>query len=236
MRSLTPFSSRRGIVHRFHGLGQCLSSLLLAVLVTISASTGAAADEGKTIIGFGDSLMAGYGLNQPDSFTVQLQAKLKAEGLDVHVINAGVSGDTTTGGKSRLAWTIDGQPKKPDLVILELGANDALRGISPSLTRKNLDWMLAQLKQRGIPVLLAGMMAPPNMGSDYGSEFNAIYPDLAKKYGVAFYPFFLDGVAADPSLNQGDGMHPNPKGVKIIVGKIAPYVVKALKGGQASAP
>jgi len=213
-----------------------LSSLLLAVLVTISASTGAAADEGKTIIGFGDSLMAGYGLNQPDSFTVQLQAKLKAEGLDVHVINAGVSGDTTTGGKSRLAWTIDGQPKKPDLVILELGANDALRGISPSLTRKNLDWMLAQLKQRGIPVLLAGMMAPPNMGSDYGSEFNAIYPDLAKKYGVAFYPFFLDGVAADPSLNQGDGMHPNPKGVKIIVGKIAPYVVKALKGGQASAP
>ena len=213
-----------------------MSSLLLAVLVTISASTGAAADEGKTIIGFGDSLMAGYGLNQPDSFTVQLQAKLKAEGLDVHVINAGVSGDTTTGGKSRLAWTIDGQPKKPDLVILELGANDALRGISPSLTRKNLDWMLAQLKQRGIPVLLAGMMAPPNMGSDYGSEFNAIYPDLAKKYGVAFYPFFLDGVAADPSLNQGDGMHPNPKGVKIIVGKIAPYVVKALKGGQASAP
>jgi acyl-CoA thioesterase-1 len=213
-----------------------LSSLLLAVLVTISASTGAAADEGKTIIGFGDSLMAGYGLNQPDSFTVQLQARLKAEGLNIHVINAGVSGDTTTGGKSRLAWTIDGQSKKPDLVILELGANDALRGISPSLTGANLDWMLAQLKQRGIPVLLAGMMAPPNMGSDYGSEFNAIYPDLAKKYGVAFYPFFLDGVAADPSLNQGDGMHPNPKGVKIIVGKIAPYVVKALKGGQASAP
>ena len=213
-----------------------MSSLLLAALVTISANAGAAADEAKTIIGFGDSLMAGYGLNQPDSFTVRLEAELKSEGLDVHVVNAGVSGDTTTGGRSRLAWTIDGQPKKPDLVILELGANDALRGLSPSLTRKNLDWMLAQLKQRGIPVLLAGMMAPPNMGRDYGNEFNAIYPDLAKKYGVAFYPFFLDGVAADPTLNQGDGMHPNPKGVKIIVGKIAPYIITALKGGQASAP
>ena len=213
-----------------------MSSLLLAALVTISASAGAAAEEAKTIIGFGDSLMAGYGLNQTDSFTVRLEAKLKSEGLDVHVINAGVSGDTTTGGKSRLAWTIDGQSKKPDLVILELGANDSLRGIEPSLTRENLDWMLAQLKQRGVPVLLAGMMAPPNMGRDYGTEFNTIYPDLAKKYGVAFYPFFLDGVAADPSLNQGDGMHPNPEGVKIIVGKIAPYVMRALEGQGPSAP
>ena len=213
-----------------------MSSLLLAALVTISASAGVAAADTKTIIGFGDSLMAGYGLNQTDSFTVQLEAKLKAQGLDVTVVNAGVSGDTTTGGRARLAWTIDGQPKKPDLVILELGANDALRGIEPSLTRKNLGWMLEQLKERGIPVLLAGMMAPPNMGRDYGTEFNAIYPELAKKYGVAFYPFFLDGMAADPALNQGDGMHPNPKGVKIVVGRIVPYVVKALKGGQASAP
>ncbi len=151
-------------------------------------------------------------------------------------MNAGVSGDTTTGGRSRLAWTIDGQPKKPDLVILELGANDALRGISPSLTRENLDWMLAQLKQRGIPVLFVGMMAPPNMGQEYETEFNAIYPDLAKKYGVAFYPFFLDGVAANPRLNQHDGMHPNPKGVKIIVGKIAPYVTRALGAHAPTAP
>jgi len=213
-----------------------LSSLLLAALVTISASAGAAAEDTKTIIGFGDSLMAGYGLNQSDSFTVQLEARLKAQGLNVKVVNAGVSGDTTTGGRSRLAWTINGQPKKPDLVILELGANDALRGLSPSLTRDNLDWMLGRLKERGIPVLLAGMMAPPNMGRDYGAEFNAIYPDLAKKYGVAFYPFFLDGVAADPKLNQGDGMHPNPDGVKIVVGKIAPYVANALKAGGQTAP
>ena len=202
----------------------------------MSAVAVSAAGETKTIVGFGDSLMAGYGLEQADSFTAQLEARLKAQGLDATVVNAGVSGDTTTGGRSRLAWTIDGQPSKPDLVILELGANDALRGIAPSLTRDNLDWMLDQLKQRGIPVLFVGMMAPPNMGRDYETEFNAIYPDLAKKYAVAFYPFFLNGVAADSSLNQGDGMHPNPEGVKIIVGKIAPFVIHALEGAQTTAP
>ena len=152
------------------------------------------------------------------------------------MVNAGVSGDTTTGGRARLAWTLDGQKSTPDLVILELGANDALRGISPALTRENLDAMLGMLAKRGVPVLLAGMMAPPNMGRDYETEFNAIYPDLAQKYGVTFYPFFLDGVAADPALNQADGMHPNPEGVKIVVGKIAPYVVRALAGRRAAAP
>ena len=209
------------------------------MVIAISAGAGARAGDAKIILGIGDSLMAGYGLNHPDSFPAQLQKHLRAKGFDVTVVNAGVSGDTSTGGRSRLAWTIDGQPGKPDLVILELGANDALRGISPDLTRDNLDWMLGQLKKRGIPVLFAGMMAPPNMGEDYVTAFDAIYPELAKKYDVTFYPFFLDGVAADPNLNQGDGMHPNPKGVKIIVKKITPYVIRALdktKSGTASAP
>jgi acyl-CoA thioesterase-1 len=209
-----------------------LSSLVVALLVT----QGATAGEAKTIIGFGDSLMAGYGLEQSDSFTVQLEAKLKSDGLDVTVVNAGVSGDTTSGGRSRLAWTLDGQAKPPDLVMLELGANDALRGVSPDLTAENLDAMLAELQKRHIPVLLAGMMAPPNMGDDYGTAFDAIYPRLAKKYRVAFYPFFLDGVAANPALNQGDGMHPNPAGVKIVVGKIAPYVERALGDAKAATP
>jgi acyl-CoA thioesterase I len=209
-----------------------LSSLVIALIMT----QGAMAGEAKTIVGFGDSLMAGYGLEQADSFTVQLEKKLKSDGLDATVVNAGVSGDTTTGGRSRLAWTLDGQAKRPDLVILELGANDALRGVSPDLTADNLDSMLAELRKRHIPVLLAGMMAPPNMGRDYEDQFNAIYPRLARKYGVAFYPFFLDGVAADAKLNQADGMHPNPAGVKIVVRKFAPYVERALDSKTATSP
>ena len=201
-----------------------MSALVLAIVIVSAARAG----EATTILGFGDSLMAGYGLDRADSFTVQLEQALKSEGIDATVINAGVSGDTTTGGRARLGWTLDGLKTPPDLVILELGANDALRGISPELTRDNLDAMLADLTKRGIPVLLAAMMAPPNMGRDYETEFNTIYPDLAKKYGVAFYPFFLDGVAADPALNQADGMHPNPAGAKIIVAKIAPVVLQAL--------
>ena len=189
---------------------------------------GAVAGGTKTIVAFGDSLTAGYGLDPADSYTVLLEKKLQSDGIDAKVVNAGVSGDTSTGGRARLEWTLDGLSAPPDLVILELGANDALRGESPDLTFKNLDWMLGTLKKRGIPVLLAGMMAPPNMGREYEDKFNAIYPKLAKKYGVAFHPFFLDGVAANPKLNQGDGMHPNPEGEKIVVDRIAPYVIRAL--------
>ena len=189
---------------------------------------GAVAGGTKTIVAFGDSLTAGYGLDPAHSYTVLLEKRVKSKGVDVKVVNAGVSGDTSTGGRARLEWTLDGLSAPPDLVILELGANDALRGESPDLTFKNLDWMLGTLKKRGIPVLLAGMMAPPNMGREYEDKFNAIYPKLAKKYGVAFHPFFLDGVAANPKLNQGDGMHPNPEGEKIVVDRIAPYVIRAL--------
>jgi acyl-CoA thioesterase-1 len=201
--------------------------LLVAMLVL---AHGAVAGGTKTIVAFGDSLTAGYGLDPADSYTVLLEKKLQSDGIDAKVVNAGVSGDTSTGGRARLEWTLDGLSAPPDLVILELGANDALRGESPDLTFKNLDWMLGTLKKRGIPVLLAGMMAPPNMGREYEDKFNAIYPKLAKKYGVAFYPFFLDGVAANPKLNQGDGMHPNPEGEKIVVDRIAPYVIRALSG------
>lgn len=177
------------------------------------------------IVALGDSLTAGYGLGAGDGFTERLQARLKADGLDVSVVNAGVSGDTSKGGLARLDWSV---PDDTALVILELGANDALRGIEPAQTRANLDAMLTRLKERNIPVLLAGMIAPPNMGEDYGNAFNPIYAELASKHCVALYPFFLDGVAGEASLNQADGMHPNAKGTGIIVERIAPAVMKAL--------
>lgn len=200
--------------------------LSLAVLVAAVAPAQAAQ---KLILAFGDSLTAGYGLGPAEGFVPRLEARLRADGLDVKVHNAGVSGDTTTGGKARLAWVLAALKAKPDLVILELGANDALRGIDPKLTRANLDAMLADLKRRNIRVLLAGMMAPRNLGQDYARTFDPIYPTLAKAHGVALYPFFLDGVAANPKLNQADGMHPNPQGVTVIVGKLAPVVKQALR-------
>ena len=177
------------------------------------------------IVGFGDSLMAGFGLNAGEGFTEKLQTMLQAEGRDVEVMNAGVSGDTTSGGLSRLDWSV---PDGTQLVILELGANDMLRAISPEITEKNLDAMLAKLKARKIPVLLAGMRAAPNLGTDYQAAFDAIYPRLAEKYGATLYPFFLDGVAADPKLLQADGLHPSAKGVEIMVGRILPTLEKLI--------
>ena len=174
-----------------------------------------------TLVALGDSLTAGYGLPPGDGFPDKLQAALKARGHDVIVIDAGVSGDTTSGGLSRLNWSVG---EKADGVILELGANDALRGIRPQETRRNLAAMLEQLKARGLPVLLAGMIAPPNMGPQYGREFNPIYPDLAEEYGARLYPFFLDGVAGTPALNLSDGMHPTSEGVDVIVSRILPDV------------
>lgn len=201
--------------------------LLAAALAGFAglAAPAAAADRPLTILAFGDSLVAGYGLGSKDGFTAKLEAALKAKGIDARVVNAGLSGDTSAGGLARLDWALE---PKPDFAIVELGANDGLRGLDPAQTRANLDAILAKLKARGIPVLFAGMYAPPNMGPDYAKPFNALYPELAQKHGVAFYHFFLDGVAANAALNQPDGIHPNAKGVDVIVEKILPHILKLI--------
>jgi acyl-CoA thioesterase I len=180
-----------------------------------------AAERLVNIVAFGDSLTAGYGLAASEAFPAQLQRALEAKGLTATVVNAGVSGDTTTGGLSRLDWSV---PNGTDAVILELGANDALRGFDPAVTRKALDAMLHRFQARKIPVLLCGMLAPPNLGAEYGEAFNAIYPELAAESGAILYPFFLTGVAADPKLNQRDGLHPTAAGVAVIVARIMPQV------------
>jgi acyl-CoA thioesterase-1 len=180
----------------------------------------ALAEELVRLIGFGDSLMAGYGLDGSDGFPARLQAALNDRGHTVEITDAGVSGDTTSGGLARLDWSI---PDGVDGVILELGANDALRGLPPEKTRENLNAMIERLNQRGIPVLLAGMLAPPNMGADYESKFNRIYPELAEQHGLVLYPFFLDGVTGDASLLLADGMHPNANGINRMVQGILPY-------------
>ena len=173
------------------------------------------------IVALGDSLTAGLGLAANEAFPVQLQRALEAKGIRAEVANAGVSGDTASGGLARLDWSV---PDTTDAVIVELGANDALRGLDPALTRAALDTLLRRLRERKIPVLLCGMLAPPNLGSEYGRAFNAIYPELAAADGALLYPFFLDGVAADPKLNQHDGMHPTAAGVAVIVARILPQV------------
>ena len=173
------------------------------------------------IVALGDSLTAGYGLPEKDGFVPRLQAALTAKGLAAEVTNAGVSGDTTADGLARLDWSV---PEGADAVIVELGANDMLRGLDPGVTRKGLDTILQRLTQRHIAILLCGMRAAPNLGLEYGRAFDGIYPDLAAKYGVLLYPFFLDGVAANRSLNQGDGLHPNAVGVGIVVERILPKV------------
>ncbi|MCK0069208.1 arylesterase [Kordiimonas laminariae] len=182
------------------------------------------------ILAFGDSLTAGYGLPAGDGFTDQLEVWLTEKlGKTVKVTNGGVSGDTSSGGRSRLDWSLAPfKNGRPDLVILELGANDALRGVQPEVTRENMDAMMKSLSDKGIKVLLAGMLATPSWGPEYGRAFDTIYPDMAKKYNADFYPFFLDGVAADQSLNQSDGLHPTKEGVAIIIEKIGPYVIEAL--------
>ncbi|TBZ17603.1 arylesterase [Rhizobium leguminosarum] len=191
-------------------------------VIAVSLIFAAAADA-RTInlVGFGDSLMAGYQLPPGDGFPEKLQAALKAKGLDVTIANAGVSGDTTTGGVARIDWSV---PDGTDGVILELGANDALRGIPPEESEKNLDQMIIRLKERGIAVLLAGMMAPPNMGADYAARFNPIYQKLSEKHGLPLYAFFLDGVALEAGLKLDDGMHPNARGIDVMVEKMEPAV------------
>ncbi len=183
------------------------------------------------IVAFGDSLTAGLGLPEKEAFPVKLQAALKAKGHDVELINAGVSGDTASGGLARLDWSV---PDNTGAVILELGANDALRGTDPAATRKALDEAIRRLKARKIPVLLAGMQARRSMGPDYIAGFARVYPVLGQEHGVLFYPFFLDGVAAQSSLNQRDGIHPTAEGVDVIVRGILPFVEKLIAEVQSN--
>lgn len=199
------------------------SLLHFIVMVALFAGSGSARAQEKAInlVGFGDSLMAGYQLAPSESYTAQLETALKAKGHNVVITNAGVSGDTTSAGLSRIDWSV---PDGTDGVILELGANDALRGIAPEQSEKNLDAMLARLKERGIPMLLAGILAPPNMGGDYAEKFNPIYKRLSEKYAVPLYPFFLDGVTTVPGMQLEDGMHPNARGVAVMVERTLPMV------------
>jgi acyl-CoA thioesterase I len=227
MRPGGAYGGRRSFVNRV--LALALITLLSGSMAWIAPARAEPSAPATKILAFGDSLTAGYGVAPSAAFPVRLAARLEKDGYDVAVKNAGVSGDTTSGGLARLDWTIS---DRPDLVLLELGANDALRGIDPKLARSNLDAMLARLSQAHIKVLLIGMKAPGNWGPAYQKSFDAIYPALAKKYGIALYPFFLDGVALDEKLNQGDGLHPNAAGVEVIVAKIAP-AVEALLGGKA---
>jgi acyl-CoA thioesterase-1 len=199
--------------------------LFSAVCLLILAALPAGADT-INILAFGDSLTAGFGVAPDDAFPVKLEAALKAKGHDVRIINGGVSGDTSTAGRDRLDWVLTPEVKA---VIVELGANDALRGIKPSDTQKALSDVLTTLNARRLPVLLAGMKAPRNLGPDYVEAFDVIYPKLAQDYGVLFYPFFLDGVATNPSLNQGDGIHPNAHGVDVIVARILPKAEELLE-------
>jgi len=190
----------------------------------------AALAEDTVILGFGDSLMAGYGLPQNESFPDQLQQALRDKGHAVAVVNAGVSGDTSAGGLSRMDWAL---ADSPDIVLLELGANDGLRGLDPAQTKANLAGMIEKSQASGAVVILAGMMAPRNLGADYAEEFDAMYPALAETYpNILFYPFFLEGVAAEPALNQVDGIHPNDAGVSVIVTNILPILEQALQRVQ----
>jgi acyl-CoA thioesterase-1 len=190
-------------------------------------ATSSAFAETLRLLAFGDSLTAGFGVRPAESFPSRLEAALRQEGYDVRVINAGVSGDTTAGGRSRIGWAL---AEKPHAAILELGANDMLRGVDPRQTMENLDAILAELKASRAKILLAGFKAPRNLGLDFAREFDAIYPALAKKHGIDLYPFFLEGIALKPELNQGDGLHPTAKGVDSIVRGILPQVRKLLDG------
>jgi acyl-CoA thioesterase-1 len=201
---------------------------IAAALLSMMLTGASPPPDRPLVLAFGDSLTAGYGLDQGLGFAPQLQATLRRHGIKAEVVDGGVSGDTSEAGKARLGWTLDGMQRKPDLVILELGANDMLRGLDPKLTESNLDAMLAELGRRQVPVLVAGMRAAPNLDPAYVARFEAIYPAVARKHGVRLYPFFLDGVAARPGMQLPDGMHPTYQGVKQIVVRMTPAVTAAL--------
>ena len=207
-----------------------IAAVCCALFLSAANPQSATAETALHIVALGDSLTAGYGLARKDGFVPQLQAALAAQGAKVEVAGAGVSGDTASDGLARLDWSV---PEGTDAVIVELGANDMLRGIDPQVTRDALDAILARLAQRHIAVMLCGMRAAPNLGGDYGRAFERIYPELAAKYGAVLYPFFLDGVAADRTLTQQDGLHPNASGVAIIVRRILPSVQELIARARA---
>ena len=198
-----------------------LGLAMMAAEPAFAQASAAIETKPTKMVVLGDSLSAGFGLAGSDSFPEKLQKALKTKGIEVDMINAGVSGDTSSGGRDRLDWSV---PEGTQAVIVELGANDALRGTDPAVTRAALTDIVTRLKARGIAVLLCGMLAPPNYGSDYSARFNSIYPDLAKSSGVPLYPFFLDGVATDAKLNQADGLHPTAEGIDVLVKNILPTV------------
>ncbi len=221
------------------GAGLCLSLLVACSDDAATPVTSAPAEQGpvatprplgdeRLIVAFGDSLYAGYGLGKGESLPARLESKLRQSGINATVINAGVSGDTSAAGRQRLAFTLDGLRRAPDLVILGLGGNDALRQIPAAETRREMTAMMEELKRRKIPVLLTGMRAPPNLGPDFAISFERIWPDLANQYGAGLYPFVLDGVITDPSLMQRDGIHPTADGVARMANAIAPFAIKAL--------
>lgn len=217
-----------------YGMISRLFQRLLAMLTLLWLPAIAAASAPPLILAFGDSLTAGYQLKPGEGFAPQLEAALKQRGITATVHNAGVSGDTTAQGRARLGWVLSSLPRQPALAIVALGANDMLRGQPPATTRDNLDAIVAELRRRRIPVVVAGMRAAPNLGAAYGRAYAAVFPAVASKHGATFYPFFLEGVAGQPGLQLADGKHPNPAGVKVMVQNILPTIIRALKPAAAS--
>ncbi len=219
-------SHRRG----YKAIGVAVQLLLAAFLLAggVATAQAPAGRQAPLIWAFGDSLTAGYGLPPAQGFPVRLQAALRRAGIRATVRNGGIAGDTSAQGRARLAWGLRGLGRKPDLVLVELGANDMLRGLPPSATERNLDLILRELKRRDIPVLFVGMRAAPNLGAAYRRSFESLYPRLARRHAVPLYPFFLDSVAGNQALFQADGRHPNARGVEVIVRRILPTVRKAL--------
>jgi acyl-CoA thioesterase I len=206
-------------------LSAWLGCALIGLAPWTTAATAMAAPRTLRLLALGDSLTAGWGLSAQAAFPARLEQALRARGQAVAILNAGVSGDTSAGGRARLDWALS---DRPDAVIVELGANDGLRGIDPEDTYRNLSAILDRLHRAHLPVLLAGMLAPPNLGPSYGEQFQRVFTRLSAEHDVVFYPFFLDGVAATPDLTQADGMHPNAKGVDVIVGRILPAVERLI--------
>lgn len=214
-------------------LGACSAEPSAPTPSPTPAATAEAADQ-RLVLAFGDSLYAGYGVLPQQSFPYVLEQRLRATGVPASVRNAGVSGDTTAAGLRRLAFTLDGLSRKPDLAIVGLGGNDMLRGLDPAETRANLDAICAELQRRGIPILLTGMRAAPNLGADYVKAFEGIYPDLARKYDAPLDPFFLEGVVTQSALMLPDRIHPNPQGIERIADRVTPLVARALAPSRSS--
>jgi acyl-CoA thioesterase-1 len=223
-----PGESWMRALNRRYGILFPLYQLLAAFALVMASQAAVAAPRQQLVLAYGDSLTVGYQLRPGEGFAPQLEAALKAKGRNVRVVNAGVSGDTTAQGRARMGWVLAGLKAKPDLVVLELGANDMLRGQPPATAKTNLAAMIRDFQKRGSRVLLAGMLAEPNLGPAYGKEFNAIYPSLAKTYKLPFYPFFMDGVATVKGMQLADGRHPTPRGVKVIVRRMLPLVEREL--------